>query len=120
MAISRWLERQKAEGSNQSAVSPPMLKARRASSKQLTDGGRRKAAGKESKQKRITSKHDLKSNLSDIDEFDLTFSSEGLDLLCKSGPRKKPKTKVTPSPLRRNQGRFSANLLQDVDSDGLL
>jgi hypothetical protein len=84
IAIFRGFEKQKAEGSNQSAVSPPMLKARRASSKQLTDGGRRKAAGKESKQKRITSKHDLKSDLSDIDEFDLTLSSEGLDLLRKS------------------------------------
>jgi hypothetical protein len=37
---------------------------------------------------------DLQSDLSDIDEFDLTFTSEDLDLLRESGSRKKPKTKV--------------------------
>jgi len=36
----------------------------------------------------------LESDLSDIDEFDLSLSSEGLDLLRKSRSRKKPETKV--------------------------
>jgi len=40
--------------------------------------------------------HDLQSDLSDIDQVDLPLSSEGLDLLCESGPREKPKAKVSP------------------------
>jgi len=66
IAISRWLERQKAEG-------PPALRLRRASSEQQTEGGRRKAPGKESKQKRITSKHPyspiFRTSMSSISPF---------------------------------------------------
>ncbi len=61
--------------------------------------------------------HDLQSDSSDIDEFDSTLFSEGLNLLRESRSRKKPKAEVVSRPFRRSEGDFSAKLLQDVDSD---
>ena len=59
--------------------------------------------------------HELQSDFSDIDEFDLTLSSEGLDLLRKSGSRKKPKTKVVSWPFRRKE-----NTDEDVHAECVL
>ncbi len=59
--------------------------------------------------------HDVQPDFSDIDEFDLPLSSEGLDLLRKSGSRKRPKTKVVSWPFRRKE-----NTDEDVHAECVL
>ena len=57
---------------------------------------------------------DLQPDLPDIDEFDLTSSSEVLNLLRESGSRKEPKTKVILGSFRRSERNLSAKIFHEL------